>query len=500
MTYQKFIKDVGLIGITQFLIGLSGFFLLPVITKTLGSRDYGIWAQINITVYLLFPLALMGLSMGVVRFLSSEKDKEKIREGFFSVLFVVAFTGLLLSIVVFLLSDFLAASIFKDISTSGFVKVGAFLIFLSAIDQISIFYFRASRQVEIFAFLILFQTVGQLILVLLFILLGFGLFGVISAVLIVQGLLFIISIYKIVSQIGFEIPKFNQIGEYLKYSAPLTPNSLFSWITNSSDRYMVSYFLGLSQVGIYSASYAIGNLINLFTTPIQLILFPELSRLFDEGKIGEVKVYLGYSIKYFLLITIPAVFGLSALAKPILEIFTTQEFISGSIVIPFIALSGLLSGIFQIVINITHLVKKIKFNLYIHIFAALLNIVFNVLLIPLIGIVGAAIATLISYTSMVIICILVSFKHIEFNLNFGFIMKSIMASLIMFGFISRLNPSNIMDFFGLVVLGIFIYLATMILIKGISRNELNLLKSLRVNIINTIFNKITNFNSSINRK
>ncbi|WP_243684978.1 lipopolysaccharide biosynthesis protein [Methanosarcina barkeri] len=77
MANTKFIKDVGLIGITQALIGLSGFFLLPVITKTLGSYDYGIWAQINITVSLLSPLALMGLSMGVVRFLSSEKDNEK---------------------------------------------------------------------------------------------------------------------------------------------------------------------------------------------------------------------------------------------------------------------------------------------------------------------------------------------------------------------------------------------------------------------------------------
>lgn len=487
MKYLRFIKDVGLIGITQALTNLGGFFLLPLITKILGSYDYGIWAQISSTVSLLSPLALMGLSMGVIRFLSSEKDKEKIREGFFSVVFFVAFAGLLVSIVVFLLSDFLAASIFKDTHTSGYLKVGAFLIFLSAIDQISIYYFRVSRQTETFAILTLFQTFGQLILISSLLLMGFGLFGVISAVLIVQGLLFIISVYKIISQIGFRIPRFTQIGEYLKYSVPLTPNSLIKWITDSSDRYMVSYFLGLSQVGIYSASYAIGNLIHLFITPIQLILFPELSRLFDEGKIDEVKIYLGYSMKYFLLIAIPAVFGLSSLAKPMLKIFTTQEFISGSIVIPFIALSGLLSGIFQIVINITHLVKKTKFNLYIHTFAALLNVVFNILLIPSIGIVGAAIATLISYALMVVICILVSFKHIEFNLNFGFILKSIMASSIMSGVISCLNPSNIMGFFGSVLLGAFVYLAIMILIKGISRHELNLIKSFSIDIKYKLF-------------
>ena len=60
MTYRRFIKDVGLIGITQALIGLGGFFLLPIITRTLGPYEYGIWAQINTTVSLLSPLALMG--------------------------------------------------------------------------------------------------------------------------------------------------------------------------------------------------------------------------------------------------------------------------------------------------------------------------------------------------------------------------------------------------------------------------------------------------------
>jgi O-antigen/teichoic acid export membrane protein len=192
-------------------------------------------------------------------------------------------------------------------------------------------------------------------------------------------------------------------------------------------------------------------------------------------------------MKYFLLIAIPAVFGLSALAKPMLKILTTQEFISGSIVIPFIALSGLLAGVFQIVINITHLVKKTRFNLYIHIFAALLNVVFNFLLIPLLGIVGAAIATLISYTSMVIICIYVSFKHIEFNLNFSFVLKCIISSSFMFGIIFYLNPSNIMSIIGSVLLGVFIYFVIMILIKGINKHELNMIISFGINIKYKLF-------------
>lgn len=480
MSHKNFIKDVGIIGVTQILTSLGGFLLLPIITKTIGSYDYGTWSQISITISLLSPLALMGLSMGAVRFLSSETEKKKIREGFFSISIFVIFTGSIVSMLVFFMADLLAATIFNDPHTSSLIKAGSFLILLSAIDQITIFYFRIFRYIKIFSYLTLFQVFGKLVLILIFLKMGFGLLGVISAVLIVQILLFIISMSIVISQIGFAIPSFCLMSEYLKYSVPLTPNSLIRWITDSSDRYMVGYFLGLSSVGVYSASYTIGSLITLFVAPIQMILFPELSKLYDNGEIDKVQTYLSYSMKYFLFIAIPAVFGLTALSKPILNILTTSEFASGSIVIPIIALSGLLAGVFQIGINITLLVKKTNFNLYIHLVAALLNIVFNLVLIHSIGILGAAIATLMSYIVMVIACIHISFKHITFDLNFIFISKCVVASLIVYGVILLFDPNNIMELLIVSGLGAVIYLLILISIKGFSKNELNMVKDLYI--------------------
>ncbi|MBE9481799.1 MAG: flippase [Bacteroidetes bacterium] len=487
MTDKNFVKDVAIIGFTQVLMSLGGFLLLPIITKTLGSYDYGTWSQISITLSLLSTVALMGLSMGAVRFLSSETEKTKIREGFFSIIIFVIFTGFIVSMLVFLLADLLAATIFKDPHTTYFIKAGSFLILLAAIDQITIFYFRIFRYIQIFSYLNLFQVFGKLFLIFIFLKMGFGLLGVISAILIIQILLFIIAMSIVISQIGFAIPRFSHISEYLKYSAPLTPNSLIRWITDFSDRYVVGYFLGLSSVGIYSASYAIGNLVSLFVAPIQMILFPELSKLFDNGDIDKVQAYLSSSMKYFLLIAIPAVFGLSALSKPILNILTTSEFASGSIVIPIIALSGLLAGIFQIVINITHLVKKTKFNLYIHVVAALLNIVFNFILIPSIGILGAAIATLISYIVMVLACIHISFKHITFDWNFIFISKCIVASSIMYGVILLKSPSNATELLILSGLGAVIYLLILLSFKSFSKNEIKAVKNFYFTMKSNIF-------------
>ncbi len=481
MSHKRVARDIGLIAITQVLISLGGFFLLPIVTKMLGPDSYGIWAQINVTISLLYPIALIGLHMAFLRFLAAETDEGVIREGFYSIIFFVGFTGFAISLAVYLLSDLLAVTLFGDIQASYFVKAGSFLILLTAVDLVATFYFRISRETGIYAALSLFNSFGRLILILILLVLGFGLIGVIGGIFIIMLLEILISLVLIVRRIGFALPRFTYIKEYLKYSAPITPNALIRWITESSDRFIIGFFLGVTAVGIYSAGYVIGGLIFQLMYPIQLILFPELSRLYDRLEMEAVKLYLSISLKYFLLVAIPAVVGLSALAGPILNLFTTPQFASGAVVIPFIALSGLLAGIYQIVINITHLVKKNQFNLFIHVLAAVSNLLLNLLLIPFVGFIGAAIATLISYTITAIVAVLFSFRYIKFKIYWSSISKSVAASGAMAGIILLIPVYSVYNLLFAVGSGMVLYVMIMVLIKGLDWRELGSLKNLLLN-------------------
>jgi len=476
VSYQKFARDVGFIGTVQVLTSLGSFFLLPIITKTLGTYDYGLWAQINITVSLISPLALMGLSMGFVRFLSSETETKIIKEAVYSILFFVTVSGLLASLLLYIFAEPLATFGFKDPEATYFIQAGSFLILLNVIESVSLIYFRVFRQIKRFSYLTLFETFAKLFFILVLLKMGYGLLGVIAATLLVQGLIFLISLLTIISQIGFFIPRFTYMKEYLQFSLPLTPTALIRWVTESSDRYLVTYFLGLGSVGVYSAACSIGNLIQLLVSPLQLILLPEISKLFDENKIDKVRTYMSHSLRYFLLITIPAVFGISALAKPLLGVFTTQDFLSGWFVIPIIAFSGLLAGIFQIFVNIMFLVKETKSITYINIVAAASNVLLNLLLIPSIGIGGAALSTLISYFLMIVFCIHVSMKHFVFDFYFYDIVKSIFSSLAMYLFVSHFIISNVYELFGVAGMGVFVYIFLMFIIGGFSKREISLVK------------------------
>jgi O-antigen/teichoic acid export membrane protein len=480
MSNQRFVKDVGILGITQILISLSSFLLVPIITKALGAYDYGIWSQINVTVSLLMPLVLLGLSMAFVRFFSSKTNKLEIREGFFSIFLFVTFISVVISLILLFLSTRISYFLFSDVSYTFLFNISLSLIILGALNTITLYYFRIYQQIWTFTGISIFRSIGRIALTVLLLNVGYGLFGVIVAAVIAEVVPIIFSLISIIKQIGFSVPSFKNMREYLRFSIPLTPNGLIYWITNSSDRYVIQYFLGTVSVGIYSASYGIGSLVFLLVSPLQMILFPQLSKLYDLGDLPAVKSYLSYSLKFFLLVALPAVVGLTVLSNSLLLLLTTAEFTSGYLVIPLVALSAVFNGIVQILSNIIFIFKETKFSFYITGIAALFNIIFNILMIPLIGFIAAAISTLLSFVIMFILCFLKTVKYIEIKMEFIFLLKIVLSSIVM-GVIVYISSIN--NMYISIILGIFIYFLLIFLLKTFNKNELSYFTSYLKNIL-----------------
>ncbi len=94
--YIKFIQRIGLVGITNILISLSSLIFIPVITKSFTTAEYGMWAQVNTTIALVPNIANLGLPFTMVRFLSAEHDKARIRESFYPMMSVTLISTLII--------------------------------------------------------------------------------------------------------------------------------------------------------------------------------------------------------------------------------------------------------------------------------------------------------------------------------------------------------------------------------------------------------------------
>ncbi len=474
--YKRYTIDIGFVAIAQIVVALLYFLRLPVLTKILGASLYGTWSLILTPISLITPLAMLGLGMAIVRFLAAERDTSRIREEFLSAVFIIFAASTIASLILILCSSLFASSVLGDVGRSDLVKLAAFMILTQSLSQISIAFFRTFRQMKFYSVLLAAKAAVELGLMALFLHLGWELTGLVIALLIGGLMSTIMALSVVIKQIGFRIPRFSNMKDYLRYGIPLMPNDAIVWIIFFSNRYIIGYFLQLGDVGIYVAACAVANIIFRLIGPVVAVLFPAISQSYDNNDIIKTQNYFKYSLKYLMMISIPSAFGLSVLAVPLLQVFTTSAFISGSTVIPFIAFGLVIFSFHRIGSYIFHLVKKTYLLVILLSVSAILNIGLNLLLIPRMGILGAAIASFIAYVVLGISTIVIAFRYFNFDLGFSFIGKSILSSSIMALVIWLIAPSEISKIIISILLGAAIYFAIIFVLKGITKRELSLIK------------------------
>ena len=473
--YKIFVQRIGLVGIANLLVAFSSLILLPILTKNLSIDDYGVWVQINTTISLLPNLTTLGLPYTMVRFLSAETNKQKIQEGFFSILVMVLISTLIVALLLLVFSKEIAVAIFNgDVNVAMLLSV---IVFFACLNALLLNYFRTFQEMKKYSIFLLMQTYLGVVFVAYLALNGYGIYMAALGLLIANLITFLVMFSLIIWSIGFKIPKFNQIREYLSFGLPTIPGNLSSWVVNSSDRYVIGIFLGAAFVGYYSPGYTLGYCITMLMAPFSLLLPSVLPQYYDKNNIEKVSSFLNYSMKYFLLISIPAAFGLSVLSKPLLMVLTTPDIaLNGYLITPLTALSTLIFGVYAIIGNVLVLEKKTKVIGTIWIIAAVLNLVLNILLVPYFGILAAAITTLIAYAVAFILTLRYSTKFFKFD--FIFILKSVTASIIMSALIVFINPQDLVNIIITVIISVLVYFVSILALKGIKKEEFQLFKEI----------------------
>jgi len=331
-----------------------------------------------------------------------------------------------------------------------------------------------------YSIFIIADVYGQVGLITYLVLSGHGLLSIILAVLAIRVVILIILFFLIRSQIGIGRPRFRRIKEYLSFGLPTIPGMIASWVVTSSDRYVIAYFLGAASVGTYSAGYSIGGLLLLVSGILGFVLPPTLAKLYDEGRMDEVKTHLSYSLKYSLTIGIPFVFGAAILSKPVLAVFSTSEIANeGYLITPLIALSTLILVVFELSgTQILLMVKKTRILGVTWIIGAIINLILNILIVPHMGILGAAITTLITCTLVGGIIACYSFREFGFNIDWLFIIKSLIASAIMSLAVWKISPEGTLTTVLTIMAGVVIYLAVLILLRVFKKEEFEFFKKL----------------------
>lgn len=478
LVYRKFAGDLGLAGCGEFLKSLRTIIVIPILAKLLGAEDYGIWVQIKVTAGFLTPLVLLGLSGSMVRFLGGELQVKRIQKGFNSSVYAVALFGLVVAVLLFFFSKPLARMIFKGPESYYFVQIGALFVLFDALDQLAMAYFQTFRRMVMRSYFLLLEILVELGIVGSLAVAGYSLATIMMFLVGWKCIIVLLKLGRIWSQIGLSLPSFSALGPYVSFGFPLVFSNLFYFLVNYGDRYLINAFLSVRDVGIYSVAYAIGSLPIILMAPIDYVLYPTIAGSWNRGGIEEVRKYIEQSLKLALLIIIPVAFGITVLSAPIISLLSTREFLPARSAVPMIAFAFLIYGIGVVGERVLLLANRPRLITLLYGGLASLNILLNLILIPRIGILGAAIATLLTFGSYTVFTLSFSYRYCRIEVDFRFLCKSIFAGLLMAAMIRRLHVSSLPGLIGSVLAGGGAYFAILLLLKSFAPQEIGFFRNL----------------------
>ncbi|MBU1177657.1 oligosaccharide flippase family protein [Patescibacteria group bacterium] len=466
-----------------YLIGsalqsLIGFVLIPVYTRYLSPAEYGQLEILNTILLILNIVLSLGFASALLKVHERDCQEKEERRRLIGTMYI--FVLPIASAVTLLLAlgaKFFTGFVLEDASSVSWLYLilatNLVVIFLN----LSFSVLRSKERSKTFTLLSLVKFTFILALNTFFVIkLQLGVMGILLGNLIAQTILAVIFLPTILRSLKFTFSR-----KYLRklsiFGLAVIPASLAMWVMDLSDRYFLKYFTDFTEVGLYSLGYKVGFLVYiLLVYPFQLA-WPKVS--FAVASRQDCKEIYAKTLTYFALLGSLAALGLSLFGAQIIKLFADPEFHTAYQIIPLVAFSYVLYGLHFALVPGLHLKEKSKYYPLMIGIPAGLNLLLNYFLVPLYGMQGAAVTTLICFILVVVLTYLITQQFYRVRYEWGRLAKLMMLVLVVLALKYYLNTSSLawLDWLGNVLL-LLVFVLGIWAIRFFTPEERNKIRSI----------------------
>lgn len=409
---RRLVSDSAIYGLGGVANQALAVILVPIYANVLGVQDFGVMALVNTTLSLATATVTLALPQAFFRSYLMEHDdvpgRARVLSTALGLRLLVSLAGLgLLLLLAFPLTQLLFG---QDSQLPVLLLIGP-IVFCDTLNLVPLSLLRAERQPAAYAALSFSRAVLGSLMIIVFVV-GFrlGVLGVVLGALVSAATVAVVGVAVLARAGRLRVAIDRRLaGHMFAFSLPLVPAAIASWTLNLSDRYLIGAFQGHSAVGVYSAGYTIGLVVNaLVVAPFALAWGATFWQISKSPRAPEIyaRVMAGFVVvASFIALSLAAVStdGLRLLFEPAFE--------AGRFVVPFSAFAYVLYGVYTIGatgINVEGRTRLLPITTGI---AAAGNVALNLVLIPWVGYLGAAVATVLSYGVLAISTTLVSQRY-----------------------------------------------------------------------------------------
>lgn len=436
---KKLFVNTVLIAFGNLGAKMIGFLLLPVYTSILSTESYGVYDFIITLSSFLIPIVSINIYESLFRFLITAKqnDDEVSKNKIISSSLSICLVAIIIYIFISMNIYFITKNNYIFLLTLYVISSIVYLLFISLL--------RGMEQIKYYAFYSGLKNFCQVIFSYLAIAkFDLGISGLLYASILPSIVIAIIILFhfKLYKFISFNYDYIQVSKRLIRYSLPLVPDSISATLLTMSDRIIVKSFIGDSANGIYSIAHKFPSIIEVMYHFYITSWNESASRTYEQdektAKEYYTKIYL-YT-KNFL---ISGGILLLALMPLLFNLLINGDYVQAFEYTPYLLVAQILNCIANFYSGILIAYKDTKSIAKSTIFASLLNVVLNMILVFKLGIIGVLYATLVSNIFLVILRKIQCSKYIELKEN---IFQNVLSFIILLIIFALYNYNNIICF------------------------------------------------------
>lgn len=470
-------KDTAVYGLSTMAGRFLNFLLVPFYTQVFTSADYGIVTNLYIFIAIFNVIFIYGMDAAYLKYAAIPSEKDD-KDNFSTPYLSVFAAGLILVLVIIIFKKIVFITFDLPFEQLKLIYLVVPILFIDALNVIPFIKLRIERQAKKFAAFKLINILVNVCLNLYLILvLKWGIEAVFISNIIASGITFLILFPTVLKYFRAKIQP-DLLKRFLKFGIPYLPAGLASMFIQGIDRPILGHLTDLGTVGVYSASYKLGIFMMLFVSMFQYAWQPFFLQNAEEKNAKELfaKILTYFTITASFILIVVSLFISDIVKINILgHSIINKSYWGGLDIVPVILFGYLFNGLYVIFTAGIFIKEKSIYVPFITGIGAVVNIGVNFALIPSLGMMGAAIATLAAYFAMALSLYIVTQKI--YRIEYEYIkMLKIFSFILLIGILyySFLYSGHLLFIYKIIFLVIF---TSWMFFYVIDKDEMNFIKT-----------------------
>lgn len=491
---RKLVKSSLVVFIGIAIAKVLGYAYKIIVAKSFGAEVFGLFSIALVAVSVAVTIASFGFPEGLLRFISKYRGSGMLYNSKRIVLVALSLSlglSIIASILLWFAAPYISTVLLRQPEVGFYLKIISFGLPCIIFSNLLLSVIRSFEDVK--GYVLLSNVLGnalKIIFVLLLLYSGLKSTSVpLSYTISVFFLAIIVLVYSqkylrsILTQNAPKRAKKESLKPFISYSWPFILTGLLGSLFYSTDSLVLGYYGTSAQVGYYNAAVSLITLFFVAPDLFTQLFLPVISSKFAQNKKGVITGLTRQLTKWIFIINLPLLLGFIIFPGVFLNLLFGQTFLVAMGSLQLLSLGAIFSGFVSVLSGIITMSGNSRLVLKDFCFAAFFNLLLNLMLIPLYGLEGAAIATSISWVifmGMLFMQVKFIHKFNPFKSSFLRVFVSALIPLVIIFIIKRLLPAEPIYLVIIGIVALAIYLCSLIILKAFDEKDKEIIRAILI--------------------